>query len=74
MRKRRNYNFFITLKMFITEMELWKLVPSEHHIDVFLRKYEPNKEIRENLIKFCFYNWEQRNDETLIKRLEEIHS
>jgi len=36
-----------------------KLIPSEKEIDLFLQMVKRD-DLREDFIKFCFYNWENR--------------
>ena len=47
------------------------MTPSEKEIDAFLISCDAVKE-RDNFIKFCFYNWERRNDYKFMNKFIEL--
>jgi len=47
------------------------ITPSEKHIDAYLNVIN-RLDLRDNLIKFCFYNWEERNNTNFINRLIDV--
>jgi hypothetical protein len=56
---------------FIGKCDRAGITPDEKHIDAFLNQY--NKfSLRENFIKFCFYNWEDRKNELKMDKILNI--
>ena len=49
------------LYTFIYKCDKVNLLPSESHIDMYLKGCN-RLDLRTNFIKFCFYNWEIRKD------------
>ena len=60
-----------TLYDFINQCNRLKYTPDESHIDAFLSTIN-KEEYREDFIKFCFYNWENRMQ--VMDRLVELQN
>jgi hypothetical protein len=44
------------------------VTPSDKEIDAYLM-YVDRMDLKDDFIKFCFYNWEKRNDNDFINEL-----
>lgn len=56
---------------FIGKCNANNITPDEKHIDAYLNVIN-RLDLRDNLIKFCFYNWEERNNTNFINRLIDV--
>ena len=56
---------------FIARCNSVNITPAEREIDAYLMSVD-RLDLRQHFIKFCFYNWEKRNDENFINNLIEI--
>lgn len=56
---------------FIGRCDNARVTPDEKHIDAFLNQYN-RIDLRNNFIRFCFYNWEDRKNDKKMSELLNI--
>ena len=57
-----------TLYKFIRTFDRANITPNENHIKEFLTE-ENQLHLKDDFIRFCFYNWEHRRDRNMTEQL-----